>query len=201
MTTPQKGQSMSEVQLRTTELSAQYGTQVATDLERNAAEQVRVSAELEALQERLHALQHDHSVLVNIQQALSSIPAGAAASTVPQQSSSTTRSTKVKVPVTAQGKKAGPRKASAKAATAKPSQPSLVDLVRGHLEQSDGPLSAAEITTALAKAHPHRNIKPTVVRTTVENLVAKSQAQRSKQGSSVYYTPVASSPSKPAAES
>ncbi|MGI5041680.1 hypothetical protein ACM9HB_35195, partial [Streptomyces sp. JAC128] len=42
--------------------------------------------------------------------------------------------------------------------------------------------------TALGQAHPDRNIKTTVVRTTVEGLVAKSHAQRTKQGSSVYYT-------------
>ena len=34
---------------------------------------------------------------------------------------------------------------------------------------------------------PDRGIKNTVVRTTLENLVARGQAQRTKQGSSVYY--------------
>ncbi|MFV5997980.1 hypothetical protein ACNPQM_37810, partial [Streptomyces sp. NPDC056231] len=41
---------------------------------------------------------------------------------------------------------------------------------------------------ALAQAHPDRGVKTTVVRTTLEGLVAKSQAQRTKQGSSVFYT-------------
>lgn len=36
---------------------------VACDLERNATEQAPISADLEALQEQLHALQRDHGVL------------------------------------------------------------------------------------------------------------------------------------------
>ncbi|MFD0392470.1 hypothetical protein ACFQ3Z_05320 [Streptomyces nogalater] len=40
------------------------------DLEENVKEQERVTAEIAALQERLAALQHDHSILLNMQQAL-----------------------------------------------------------------------------------------------------------------------------------
>jgi DNA-binding transcriptional regulator PaaX len=43
-------------------------------------------------------------------------------------------------------------------------------------------------TFAQFTTHPERGVKNTVVRTTVENLVAKGQAQRTKQGRSVYYT-------------
>ncbi|PBC93679.1 hypothetical protein BX281_1516 [Streptomyces sp. Ag82_O1-15] len=39
------------------------------DLERNTKEQERIGVEIEALQEQLRALQHDHTVLVNMQQA------------------------------------------------------------------------------------------------------------------------------------
>jgi predicted transcriptional regulator len=67
-------------------------------------------------------------------------------------------------------------------------QPTLVELVRSHLTEQSEPHSAAEVATALDKAHPERGIKTTVVRTTLEGLVAKNQAQRTKQGSSVFYT-------------
>jgi hypothetical protein len=67
-------------------------------------------------------------------------------------------------------------------------QPTLVDLVRNHLTGTNEPRSAAEITTALSEAHPQRGVKATVVRNTLENLVARGQAERSKQGSAVYYT-------------
>ncbi|OQR61552.1 hypothetical protein B6E66_24090 [Streptomyces maremycinicus] len=79
-------------------------------------------------------------------------------------------------------------KGTAKAEPAKAAQPTLVDLIRGHLAGLSEPRSAAEITTALGEAHPDRNVKTTVVRTTLEGLVAKSLAQRSKQGTSVFYT-------------
>jgi hypothetical protein len=78
--------------------------------------------------------------------------------------------------------------AASKATAAKAAQPTLVELIRRHLADQSEPRSAAEIATALGEAHPDRNIKTTVVRTTVEGLVAKSHAQRTKQGSSVYYT-------------
>ncbi|MFB7493365.1 hypothetical protein ACFC09_01445 [Streptomyces sp. NPDC056161] len=80
------------------------------------------------------------------------------------------------------------KKTAVKAASAKASQPTLVELVRRHLTAQSEPRSAAEVTSALATAHPERGVKPTVVRTTLEGLVAKNAAQRTKQGSSVYYT-------------
>ncbi|GGX84872.1 hypothetical protein [Streptomyces fructofermentans] len=67
--------------------------------------------------------------------------------------------------------------------------PTLVELIRDHLARQPEPRSAAEITTALTAAHPDRDIKPKVVRTTTEGLVAKGHVQRTKQGSSVFYTP------------
>lgn len=67
-------------------------------------------------------------------------------------------------------------------------QPTLVELVRGHLGELNEPRSAAEIAAALGQVHPDRDIKTTVVRTTLEGLVAKGQAQRTKQGNSVFYT-------------
>ncbi|MFF7114322.1 hypothetical protein ACFY91_18790 [Streptomyces albogriseolus] len=80
------------------------------------------------------------------------------------------------------------RKAPAKAAESAQDAPKLVDLVRRHLDEQKEPRSAAEVATALGQAHPGRTIKVTVIRSTLEGLVARNQAQRSKQGTSVFYT-------------
>ncbi|MFE4958029.1 hypothetical protein ACFRCW_29195 [Streptomyces sp. NPDC056653] len=200
---------MSEIQFHTTGLASQYITQVTGDLERNVKEQERISAEIEALQEQLGALQHDHSVLVSMQEALGGAsPAGEAATTtaaptVPRQATAEPRQSKPKKAATTSAKAAtASKKSAAKASSAKaPSvkapkadtKPTLVNLIRGHLEQQSEPRSATEISAALTKAHPDRGVKTTVVRTTLEGLVAKSQAQRTKQGSSVFYTATAAS--------
>ncbi|MFE7169689.1 hypothetical protein [Streptomyces sp. NPDC057616] len=60
--------------------------------------------------------------------------------------------------------------------------------MREHLAGQSESRSAAENTTALGQQHPERTIKTTVARTTLEALVAKNQAQRTKQGSSVFNT-------------
>ncbi|WP_060887433.1 hypothetical protein [Streptomyces caniscabiei] len=89
-------------------------------------------------------------------------------------------------------------------ATAEKAQPTLVELIRRHLTEQSEPRSAAEVATALTQAHPDRRIQTNVVRTTLEGLVAKSNAQRVKQGSSVYYTgpdaPEQATPPQPASE-
>ncbi|MFJ9742962.1 hypothetical protein [Streptomyces sp. NPDC101166] len=88
----------------------------------------------------------------------------------------------------AAGGKAVSAKPAGKAAPAKTAQPTLVDLVRRHLGEQSEPRSAAEVTTALTQAHPERSIKTTVIRTTLEGLVARNHAHRTKQGTSVFYT-------------
>jgi hypothetical protein len=201
-----------------TELTSHYTAQVTSDLEHNAKEQERIGVEIATLQEQLAALQRDHTVLVNIQRAIGTAPtpeanepaAPADGSVVPgprkkttSKSATTAKSTKsVK---SATGKRARPKKTSAetpsatvrkpgttkraaKDTAAKTAQPTLVDLVRRHLTEQSEPRSAAEVATALGQTHPERTIKTTVVRTTLEGLVARTQAQRSKQGSSVFYT-------------
>lgn len=196
---------MSETTAETTELTSQYSAQVAGDLERNLKEQERLSGEIEVLQAQLAALRHDHTVLVNIQQALG-IPTPAAApavepvATVPAPrrkaapASGAAEQTKAKKPAVAAQKRTGKKSDAAKA----PAAPTLVILVREHLAGQSEPRSAAEIATVLGQQHPERAIKTTVVRTTLEGLVAKNQAQRTKQGSSVFYT--APDSAKPAAD-
>lgn len=89
---------------------------------------------------------------------------------------------------TATAKSSTAKATTAKPAPAKKTQPTLVELIRRHLTEQSEPRSAAEVATALTQAHPDRRIQTNVVRTTLESLVAKSNAQRTRQGSSVYYT-------------
>ncbi|MFD7687109.1 hypothetical protein [Streptomyces sp. NPDC059781] len=240
---------MSENSTAATDLTSQYSAQVAGDLERNVKEQERVTAEIAALQEQLTVLQHDHTILVNMQQALGLVRAPAEAvgtsqtadapeavdapeaDTVPDGAtvpaprrrggaksgakSSTgseaesgpesgaekpKRARRTVAARTASGKSAASGKpavsgkpaasgkSTRKPPAAKADGPKLVDLVRRHLGEQSEPRSAAEIAGALEQAHPGRAVKTTVVRSTLEGLVARNQAQRTKQGSSVFYT-------------
>ncbi|MGW1675509.1 hypothetical protein [Streptomyces sp. NPDC002324] len=104
---------------------------------------------------------------------------------------------------TAAAKTAAPKSTASKSAAPKgpkKDQPTLVELIRRHLTEQSEPRSAAEVAAALTQAHPDRRIQTNVVRTTLEGLVAKSNAQRSRQGSSVYYT-APDAPEQPAAPS
>ncbi|WP_406212683.1 hypothetical protein [Streptomyces canus] len=180
---------MSETAPGTTELTSQYSNQVTGDLERNLKEQERLSGEIEALQGQLAALRNDHAILLNLQQVLGTPTKPDSPATPPGAAVPAPRK-KAAAPV---GKQTG-KKAAAKASTVR-SGPTLVDLVRQHLANQREPRSAAEISTALDRQHPERTIKATVVRTTLEGLVARNQAQRTKQGTSVFYTsPDASGP-------
>ena len=192
---------MSESTAVATGLTSQYIAQVAGDLESNVKEQERIGAEIAALQEQLTALQQDQSVLVNVQQALGIThepdrSAAAAESTVvpsPQQKTEAApprkrRARKTTAPQeSTTAKKPAAHKPTPTTGTAK-ARPTLVELIRRHLAEQNEPRSAAEISTALSQAHPERGIKTKVVRVTTEGLVAKSQAQRTKQGASVFYT-------------
>ncbi|WP_369176051.1 hypothetical protein [Streptomyces mutabilis] len=229
-----------------TELASQYSVQVTDDLERNIKEQERIGAEITALQQQLAALQHDHALLVNMQQALGITSVPSQPATAPEPAAATdsagvpaprdgaatepaagkrTRGRKAAAaPKRAAAPKPGAKpaaksatrskpaaksaperaaksstKAAGKPAAKKPSsrtasaeqaaaQPTLVELVRTHLTEQSEPRSAAEVATALGRANSERTIKTTVVRTTLEGLVARNQAQRTKQGTSVYYT-------------
>jgi len=182
---------MSEVHSQATGIKAQYADQVAADLELNAKEQERVSAEVTSLQEQLRALQQDQAVLLGVQQALGSDrshPGAVEPATVPtpRRTPAASRSKKA---ATRKSQKTPAEKAPAKVVGAKSgsAQPTLVDLVRQHLAERSEPRSASEITSAIAQTRPERNVKTTVIRTTLEGLVAKGLVERSKQSRSVFY--------------
>ncbi|WP_330336163.1 hypothetical protein [Streptomyces sp. NBC_00557] len=202
-----------------TELASQYVSQVTNDLEHNVKEQERITAEIQALQEQLAALQHDQTILVNMRQALgvaasagATAPVEGAVVPAPRKKSTTAtgprRAPKKSAPEPAERRKqpakkpaatkSAAKKAPAKKASGQAAQPTLIELVRRHLAEQQEPRSAAEVAEALGKAHPDREIQTKVIRTTLENLVARNNAQRSKQGSSVFYT--VTSASEPAPE-
>ncbi|MEV6612554.1 hypothetical protein AB0N31_01375 [Streptomyces sp. NPDC051051] len=199
---------MSETTTQTNGVTSQYAAQVAGDLERNLKEQDRIAGEIAALQEQLASLEKDRTVLLNVQQALgvesaSAAPADgkaavekAAAVPAPRKKASAGASRRSKAAKSAAAApKPAAKKTAARKAAPKADQPSLVSLVREHLAGQSEPRSAAEVAQSLGEQYPERGIKTTVVRTTLEGLVAKNHAQRSKQGSSVFYT----SPEAPAA--
>ncbi|MER6922860.1 BlaI/MecI/CopY family transcriptional regulator [Streptomyces spiralis] len=170
-------------------LASLYSAQVTNDLERNVKEQERVNAEIAALQEKLASLQHDHAMLQSVQQVLSAAPAlSAPTPTEPTRrrkaASGPSKAARTKRIAAAPGR---PKPAGRQAAPTGRDQPKLVDLVREHVAEQNEPRSAAEVTTALGQAHPERHIKTTVVRTTLEGLVAKGQVRRTRQGRSVFY--------------
>ncbi|MEY7980113.1 hypothetical protein AB8O53_27785 [Streptomyces pilosus] len=233
---------MSENSTAATDLTSQYTAQVASDLERNVKEQERVTADIAALQEQLTVLQHDHTILVNMQQALglAAAPAGPPAvtgvpdaseeeapggATVPaprgtsgtrpgdrkprrakKEAGRTASAEPARKPAPAGGQTAraraprgerGPAEGgdakgaggpSAEAKEGRADGPKLVELVRAHLEGQSEPRSAAEVAGALGEAHPGRAFRTTVVRNTLAGLVARNRAQRTKQGTSVFYT-------------
>jgi hypothetical protein len=178
-------------------LKSQYLTQVETDLEGNTKERERLTADLAALQEQLVILEQDHQLLVGVQQTLVGSPSSTTQGSVPA-------ATPVDVPpaVVPQARKAKAaartpkpatrKKAAVKAATPAKSESTgsltLRELAVTDLAAHSEPRSAIEIATALTQAHPDRKIQTTVVRNTLESLVAKGHAVRSKQGRSVFYS-------------
>nr|WP_307787341.1 hypothetical protein [Streptomyces musisoli] len=184
---------------------------MTNDLENNLKEQERITAEIAALQAQLASLQHDHGILLNMQQALGvTASAGSTVVPSPRKKSGGARRPEAKKPTAKQpavkqpavkkstakkptaaqpaASKAAAKKPATAKATSEPQQPTLIELVRRHLAEQSEPRSAAEVTEALGRAHPDRGVQTKVVRTTLENLVARNLAHRTKQGSSVFYT-------------
>ncbi|WP_030162074.1 hypothetical protein [Streptomyces sp. NRRL S-244] len=92
----------------------------------------------------------------------------------------------------AKAKAAAPQEKAAapkeKAVASKEKQVPLTELIHRHLSGQAEPKTAREIAQALKTAHPDRSVSDNLVRTTTERLVARSLAERVKQGATVYYT-------------
>jgi hypothetical protein len=186
-----------DVTLDNLDLKAQYAKRVDADLERNAKDRDRISSELTTLQEQLRTLDDEHMILLSVRQALDEgTPASQAAGGRRGRSkggvpASPVESSTVKAKHTAKttGRNGTERESSGRG---RPPGPSAVPVLRvlaaAELAKHSEPRSAAEVTTALTQAHPERKFIDQVVRNTLENLVARGQAQRVKQQRSVFYS-------------
>ncbi|WFB11219.1 hypothetical protein LRS74_32430 [Streptomyces sp. LX-29] len=187
-----------------TTLKEQYAAQVAADITRNEEERERLSAEIAALQDQLGALQKDHDVLVSMQRTLTggspipskSRPTGTAKGRVakvpqakaPQAKTPATKGKRAKAAVPKARSAKNPGRARSNGSGSDGPRATLGELVTAHLTERVEPQSVAEITNALAESHAERKVHATVVRNTLESLVAQGKAERSKQKRSVFYT-------------
>ncbi|MDX3072575.1 hypothetical protein [Streptomyces sp. MI02-7b] len=83
------------------------------------------------------------------------------------------------------------RRKSAVRARKPESGPTLVSLLEEILSTSHEPRMVSEVVNILTEQHPDRAAKTQVVRNTLEALVAKGLAERTRKQGSVFYTPVA----------
>ncbi|MCX4515745.1 hypothetical protein OHA27_36890 [Streptomyces sp. NBC_01619] len=152
----------------TTPIQERYATQFATDLE-------RIKEEREALQERLQQLDKEHGWLTSVLGATPA-PEQDAAGPVERADSGETAA------------KAFPQPRHAKKmVTGRKRGPALHELVQGLL--SSEPRTVGELTMGLESAYPEKaGTKAQLVRNALETLVARSRAERTKQGATVYYT-------------
>ncbi len=196
-----------------TNLKSQYAAQINTDLERNSADHERLSSEITALQQQLLVLENNRALLLGMQQSLGN----EAAAAVPENTdvsgsengSSAARKSADRSPTRKPNKKtdaaSGKRKGTESGGNRskrmrEAGAPTLRDLIHGDLTQHGEPRSAAEVTATLTQALPDREIKATVVRSTLESLVAKGEAHRTKQQRSVLYSATAPDAAAGAAE-
>ncbi|RPK69085.1 hypothetical protein EES43_00720 [Streptomyces sp. ADI96-02] len=204
----------------TSGLTADYAQRIADDLSANRSEQDRMRTELSRLQAELVQLEESEQVLVKMQHVLGSGTPGSTAGTGTGTAARSAKGGKTATVPSARRAKAGsgaPRKSEAK--TTAPKRPAKKtakktakkaaksthatettwrELITDHLAGQGEPRSAAEITTALAEAHPDRKVQVTVVRNTLEQGVAHGLLERSKQGRSVFYSPAAAKDAAPA---
>ncbi|WP_406513684.1 hypothetical protein OG851_38065 [Streptomyces sp. NBC_00161] len=197
-------------------LKSQYAEKVTADLALNTAEQERIRKEISSLQEDLTGLEQDHELLVGMRAAIGDTATAVPAPRTGKKTGASVRKPAAKTATTADAKKATTKKATAvKAAAKKPvakkpvakkpvakqaaakQAPAskekpvpLTELIHRHLSGQTEPKTAREIAQALTTAYPDRNLSDNLVRTTTERLVARSLAERAKQGSTVYYTAI-----------
>ncbi|MFD8151666.1 hypothetical protein ACFV28_13070 [Streptomyces sp. NPDC059720] len=168
-------------------LKGQYAAQVAADISRN-------EEELALLRARLEALETDLSVLRNVQEALElTVEKSTALTGGPSGSGKTGNTAKVSESARSRPQGVVPRSRGAHRSPrdggrGKRQSPTLRELVENCLVEQGAPTAAAEVAAVIAERHPERNASIPVVRGALENLVARNRAERTKQGSSVFYS-------------
>ncbi|MEU5415113.1 hypothetical protein [Streptomyces clavifer] len=187
----------------TSTISADYAQRITDDLAANRSEQDRARAELTRLQDALVQLETGEQILVKMQEVLGggstkpvvrkSKDRKVAAVPAARSPKSRTASPKGGRKQKAQADQGAP--ADGGAATKGAGDPTWRELVTGYLTTQREPKSAAEVTSALTESHPQRKTQVAVVRNTLEQGVAHGLLERSKQGRSVYYSPVSATTS------
>ncbi|MET9532418.1 MULTISPECIES: hypothetical protein [unclassified Streptomyces] len=180
-------------------VKAEYAQKVQDDLVANQSEQDRVRAELARLQEELVQLEESGQVLAKMQDILGafSVPSakpGKKPAKVPAARRPKSKTAAAKTPKTGRSSKteAEPaRRGKAPAKKAAPAQgvsgPTWIELVSSYLADQSEPKSSTEVAAGVAEAYPQRGVQVVVVRNALEQGVARSLIERSKQGRSVYY--------------
>ncbi|MFF4309953.1 hypothetical protein ACWCY6_39085 [Streptomyces sp. 900105755] len=182
-----------------TELASEYSARIARDLEINAQEQDRLATEIAALEEQLRAVRENRAVLERLQQALtpqapasasapSSVPASAPSSVPASAPGSAAADVDTDAVVPHQRTEPAPNRRTVPKQGPPEPKPSLVEAVHAYLAEQREPRSATDVAEAIRAAQPGRTIKTTVIRTTLENLVARNRVRRTKQGRAVFYT-------------
>ncbi|MFE1936299.1 hypothetical protein ACFW95_39125 [Streptomyces sp. NPDC059474] len=196
-----------------TNLKSQYASQITADLEHNSADHERVSSEITSLQQQLLVLENNRTLLLGMRQSLGDEAAGDVPGSTgvsdSENGASDARKSAEQSPTrkpakktdTANGRRKGAESGGSRTKRVREAgAPTLRDLIHGDLTQHGEPRSAAEVTAALTQALPDREIKATVVRSTLESLVAKGEAHRTKQQRSVLYSAAAPDSAAGAAE-
>ncbi|MEV5493444.1 hypothetical protein AB0L47_36660 [Streptomyces bobili] len=163
----------------------------------NAEEQERIGREIETMRQRLDRLKRNQAVLMGVRSALireRGEETARATSSVPVESSAPTEGATIR-----EQKAPGRAEARGSRGGAKGTRPTLVDMVCSHLSEQSEPRSAGEVTEDIARSSPDRQAKITVVRATLESLVAQGRVRRSKQGRSVFYSSTTPSDGTPSA--
>ncbi|MGP3945423.1 hypothetical protein [Streptomyces sp. 6N106] len=184
-----------------TDLKSQYASQITTDLERNSADHERLSSEITALQQQLLVLESNRALLLSMRQslgdeAIDAVPGNTAVSGLENGASVARKSAERsatgnprKKTDAASGRRKGAEPGGSRTKRVREAgAPTLRNLIHGDLAQHGEPRSAAEVTASLTQALPDREVKATVVRSTLEALVAKGEARRTKQQRSVLYS-------------
>ncbi|WP_424886956.1 hypothetical protein [Streptomyces sp. XH2] len=173
-----------------TSLTDQYAARVTADIERVSKEREQVRAEISALQQRLETLESDHQQLLKLQATLTGEPVAAvepspsAAAAEPEAGGKAG----AKVPRPRSSQPPARARADRRGKKAAQREATWGEVLLSYLAAQQGPQSVAEITNGVSAAHPARTVQATVVRNTLEALVARGKVQRSKQARSVAYS-------------
>ena len=182
----------------TSGISADYAQRITDDLAANRSEQDRTRTELTRLQDELVQLEEGERILVKMQEVLGGTGKPAARKVKAEKAAASVPAARRAKGRTAAKSGSGSKPRAEKrtstsdrtTASKKAGEPTWRELVTGYLTDQREPRSAAEVAAALSEAHPQRTPQVTVVRNTLEQGVAHGLLERSKQGRSVYYSPV-----------